>query len=133
MRAMWMMGLALAGCGGTLAGDWEGEIGCPGGGGAGLAIELGDPAHGVTSGSGTNWFWDSSGYYWEIAFELTVDHGALHDGAELDVEVDDCVEFELGPLDCIQLDDVVLAGGNIEGDVDDYFGALGCTFELEPD
>jgi len=135
-----VIGLVLAGCTSyTMNGKWSGEVDC-GSGSVPVDMEWDlneDSAPDSYSGDGEfSWTTD---YLYKWLFDMEVTHPKISMGAsevDLDIELDNCEEIDLGPGECPELEATwYLRDEEIEGELKDFFNIDGvnvdCDFILD--
>jgi hypothetical protein len=137
--AAFTAGLFLAGCTSySMLGEWKGDIDC-GTGSVPVEMEWDLEDDGQDAYKGEGKFYWTTDYYYEWNFDIEVTHPKIGMGAvdvELDVELDNCEEIDLGPGDCANVDATwYFKDEEIEGEFGGFFNVEGsnvdCDFLLD--
>jgi len=118
----------------NLDGGWDGEVDC----GAGsvpidISIDLDRGSRtGSWEGDGTISWYDGDGFYWQVDFDLDVDHAPVGASRALDLDLaaSRCSEIDMGPIECGRIEGTWhVQDSEIEGDLELF--DLTCTFEID--
>jgi len=122
----------------TLEGDWDGDMDC-GSGTVPVFLEFDLEESGQRQYEGSGNFNFTSQDYWQYDFDLEIQHDTLRTGddtADLDMEMVDCTEIDLGPVGfCPTLVADWDLGDSIQGEFSQFFTIddepVTCHFEVD--